>query len=135
MLAALLANAALTSAPSDGAAPSIARPVYAYVVTPSRKAKPRSGEPRILRVQLNKQRFSSRDEIDMEVLTSPNVVRVVTRELNHGGTLHKAAPGVFRAHGPLTGLPSFVHGMHVTLHFTATTAGGDATSVNAPVTF
>jgi hypothetical protein len=110
-------------------------PRYRYVVTPTPDASARLGSPIIRRVELNKQHFSSHDQIRMKVITSANVVKVTNHEIGHGGTLRKQSPGIFVAAGRVSGVPFFLKGMHVDMHYTATTANGETTTVTAPVTF
>jgi hypothetical protein len=112
----------------------LTRSVYGYVVVPPHARAARPGEPEILRIELNKARFSSRDEIEMQVLTSANVVRVTTREMGREGMLHELGPGRFVCHGRLPWLPFFVRGLRIDLRYTATTASGSATSAVASVT-
>jgi hypothetical protein len=112
----------------------VPRPVYGYVVVPVRAHAASPGEPEILRIELNKERFRSHDEIVMQVLTSDNVIRVTTREMGREGTLRQLGPGRFFCHGRIPGLPSFLEGLRIDLRYTATTASGDATSAVATVT-
>jgi hypothetical protein len=110
-------------------------PPYSYVITPTPDASARSGSPIIRRVELNKQHFSSHDQIRMKVITSGNVVKVTNHEIGHGGTLRKLSAGVFFGTGRVSGVPFFLKGMQVDMHYTATTANGETTTVTAPVTF
>jgi hypothetical protein len=120
---------------ATGEPPPSANPVYAYVITPKSRSAPRPGYPTIFTVKLNKQHFSSHDEIQMQVITSVDVVKVTNHELGHGGTLRQVSPGVFLGQGRVTAIPFFMRGMHVAMHYTATTANGNATTVIAHVTF
>jgi hypothetical protein len=127
LLGAALAASALAAEPTP-------RPVYGYVVVPARAHSAQPGDPQILRIEINKQHFRSHDVIQMEILTSDNVVRVTTREMGHEGTLRQLGPGRFLCHGRIPGLPSFLQGMRIDLRYTATTASGNATSASAFVT-
>ncbi len=119
-----------------GTAPTtIASPVYRYIITPVPDAGAPPGSPTISQVALNKRHFSTHDQIRMQVLTSSDVVKVTNHELGHGGTLRKVAPGIFSGTGRVSGIPFFLKGMHVDMHYTATTARGATTTVTAPVTF
>jgi hypothetical protein len=119
-----------------GTAPTtIASPVYTYINTPVPDASPSPGSPMIRQVALNKHHYSSHDQIRMQVLTSSDVVKVTNHELGHGGTLRKVGSGVFSGTGRVSGIPFFLKGMHVDMHYTATTASGATTTVTVPVTF
>jgi hypothetical protein len=119
---------------ADAAAP-LASPVYKYVITPKPEDSTHPGDPVILRVELNKKHFSSGDQIQIRVTTSTNVVKVTTHELGHGGTLRQSSPGIFVGQGKVAGIPFFMRGLHVDMHYTATTADGTATTISAHVTF
>jgi len=124
--------AALTA--SAFAADRSPRPVYGYVVVPAHVHAIRPGDPEILRIELNKQNFRPHDEIQMQILTSDNVVRVTTREMGHEGTLRQLGPGRFFCQGRIPGIALFLQGMRIDLRYTATTATGNAVSASAPVT-
>lgn len=127
-------NSSVSTAGTASPAPA-ASPVYKYVVEPTPAGSTRPGYPVIYKVELNKHHYSSHDEIEIQVLTSKNVVRVTNQEMGHGGTLTQAAPGVFRGQGQVPGIPFFVRGMAVPMHYTATTANGNSTTATATVTF
>jgi hypothetical protein len=116
-------------------ATSIAKPAYAYIITPTPAPSSEANAPVILRVKLNKQHFASGDEITMQVMTSANVVKVSNHELGHGGTLRQVSRGVFTGRGRVSGVPFFLKGMQVSMHYTATTKNGAQVTVTAPVTF
>jgi len=116
------------------AAEPVPRLVYHYFVVPAPAHSVRPGDPEILRIELNKQHFRSFDEIQMQILTSANVVRVTTREMGHEGTLRQLGPGRFFSRGRIPGLPFFVQGSSIDLLYTATTASGISTSATASVT-
>ena len=116
-------------------APASSSSQYRYVITPTPDASASSGSPIIRRVELNKQHFSSHDQIRMKVITSGNVVKVTNHEIGHGGTLRKLSAGVFFGTGRVSGVPFFLKGMQVDMHYTATTENGETTTVTAPVTF
>jgi hypothetical protein len=106
-----------------------------YIITPTPAASAGPDSPVILRVELNRQNFSDHDEINMQVVTSANVVKVTNQELGHGGTLRQVASGLFTGHGKVEGVPFFLKGMHVDMHYTATTESGAKVTVSVPVTF
>jgi hypothetical protein len=118
-----------------GSPGAIASAGYRYVITPKPNAAATAGGPVIRQVALNKRHFQSHDEIQMKVLTSSDVVKVTNHELGHGGILRKISDGVFAGSGRVTGIPFFLKRMHVDMHYTATTASGETTTVTAPVTF
>jgi hypothetical protein len=117
------------------ASTTIASPVYRYINTPVPDASAKPGSPLIRRVALNKHHYSSHDQIRMQVTTTRDVVKVTNHELGHGGLLRKVSPGVFFGRGRVSGIPFFLKGMHVDMHYTATTASGATTTVSVPVTF
>lgn len=117
--------ASLTLAAPSGASP--------YVVTPP--PNPHGGDPKILRLILNKRHFDAGDQIRMRVITSHDVIKVTNHELGHGGDLHKVAPGIFVGHGEVKGVPGFLQGMKVDMHYTATNQSGASVTVTVPVTF
>jgi hypothetical protein len=114
---------------------AIAAAKSGYTITPAPSSSAGPDAPVILRVELNKQNFSDHDEIDMQVTTSANVVKVTNQELGHGGTLRQVASGLFAGHGKVEGVPFFLKGMHVDMHYTATTEAGLKVTVSVPVTF
>jgi hypothetical protein len=127
LLAAVLATRSFAAEPMP-------RPVYHYFVVPARAHSVHPGDPQILRIELNKQHFQSFDIIQMEILTSGNVVRVTTREMGHEETLRQLGPGRFFCRGRIPGLPFFVQGSSIDLLYTATTASGNSISATASVT-
>jgi hypothetical protein len=76
-----------------GAPFSIAKPAYAYVIAPKPALPPGPDSPVIRRFELNKKHFSAHDEIQVQVDTTANVVKVTNHELDHGGNV---AEGVLR---------------------------------------
>jgi hypothetical protein len=134
LVAALSAGGSSPSAPGTNTMPTAGRG-YAYEVTPVRAHAVRPGYPEILRIELNWRHFSSHDQIEMQVVTSDNVVRVTNQEMGYGGSLRERSPGHFRGQGRVPGIPFFLRKMRIELRYTATTANGKTASASAPVTF
>ena len=114
---------------------SIAKPAYAYVISPKPALPPGPDSPVIRRVELNKKHFSAHDEIQMQVVTTASVAKVTNHELGHGGTLRKVSSGIFSGKGRVAGVPFFLKGMRVNVYYTATTEKGTAVTITVPVTF
>ena len=91
------------------------------------------GSPQILEVDLNSNVLKAQGDIDIRVLTSPDVVKVVSRSGGHSGEVHKVGDGEFVAAGKLPKLPFFVGGVSFNLEFIASTGDGRSTSVTVPV--
>lgn len=126
-----------TAAPSAaaGATPTPSptkTPNYTFRFVPKASPVP-SGAPEILEVDLNSNVLKAKGDIDMRVLTSPNVVTVVSRSGGHAGGLAKVGDGEFVAAGKLPALPFFVGGVSFNLQFVASTQDGRSTSVTIPV--
>jgi len=106
-------------------------PTYGYVFTPS---APATGTPQILKVELNSSDLRAGGPIAIRVTTSPDVVKVVTGNGKHQGTLTQAGPGVFTSESTLPHIGGPLS-IAIKLHFVATTADGKATSVDVPVKY
>jgi hypothetical protein len=89
--------------------------------------------PVILEVDLNDKHLRAHGRIAMRVVTSPDVVSVVTRSKGHEGEVPRVGPGVFYAESSLPGVPFVARGMHLNLEFIATNADGKSTTVRVPV--
>ncbi len=135
-------SAAPTPSPNESGTPPsatpspapTATPVYKYRVVPSPKPSAASDDPAILEIDLNDEKLTPHGKIAMRVLTTPNVVKVVTRSNGRDGVLQQTAPGEFVANGSIPGIPFLAHGWKVNIEFVASTADGRTTSVKVPVT-
>ncbi len=128
--------APVTAQPSPSAAQPAATPTQdplGYKVVPEAKASPEPGVPVILEVDLNDKHLRTHGRIAMRILTSPDVVSVVTRSKGHEGVVPRVGSGVFYAESTLPGVPFVARGMHLNLEFVATNADGKSTSVRVPV--
>ncbi|HMD02385.1 MAG TPA: hypothetical protein VKG44_05410 [Candidatus Baltobacteraceae bacterium] len=101
---------------------------------PKASASPAADVPQILEVDLNDSHLQAHGHIQMRVLTSPDVVKVISRSNGHEGTLTQAAPGEFLGSGNVPGIPFIAKGWKVNLEFIATNAEGKNVSVKVPVT-
>ena len=108
-------------------------PNYKYRVTPSPNPAA-SGGPQILEIDLNDKQLTPHGKIAIRVLTSPDVVKVITRSNGRDGSLQQIAPGEFTANGSIPGIPFIARGWKVNIEFVASTADGRTTSVKVPVT-
>jgi hypothetical protein len=109
-------------------------PNYKYRFTPAPNPAAASGSPEILEVDLNDKQLTPHGKIAMRVLTSPDVVKVITRSNGREGPLQQIGPGEFIANGSIPGIPFIAHGWKINIEFVATTADGRTTSVKVPVT-
>ena len=119
------------AAPAANPAPTADPLPYKTVPQPQASAEP--GAPVILEVDLNDTHLRTHGRIAMRILTSPDVVSVVSRSKGHQGEVPRVGPGVFYAESTLPGVPFVARGMHLNLEFVATTADGKSTSVRVPV--
>lgn len=129
--AAPLPNASASAAPTPVPTPT---PNYKYRFTPPPNPGAESGSPQILEIDLNDKQLTPHGKIAMRVLTSPDVVKVITRSNGREGPLQQIAPGEFIANGSIPGIPFIAHGWKINIEFVATTADGRTTSVKVPVT-
>lgn len=122
-----------SGSPSPVPSPT-ATPVYKYRVVPSPNPSAASDAPAILEVDLNDKQLTPHGKIAIRVLTTPNVVKVITRSNGRDGVLEQSAPGEFIGNGSIPGIPFIAHGWKVNIEFIATTADGRTTSLKVPVT-
>ncbi len=121
-----------TPTPSPAPTPNV---TYTYVIVPKITTAPAPGAPEIFRVELNRVRLPAHDDIQMQVLTSTDVIRVTNYETGRSGRLRQTAPGIFAGEGTIPSTPFLPAGTHVDLHFTATTNAGTTIAFTVPVTF
>ncbi len=121
-----------TPTPSPGPTPNM---TYEYVIVPKVTTAPAPGDPVIMRVELNRVRSPAHDDIQMQVLTSTDVVRVWNYETGRSGRLRQAAPGIFVGQGTIPSLPFLPKGTQVELHFTASSNTGRTIAFTVSVTF
>lgn len=126
-------SASPSATPSAFPSPT-ATPVYKYRVKPSPNPSAASDGPAILEVDLNDKQLTPHGKIAIRVLTSPDVVKVVTRSNGREGPLQQTAPGEFIGNGSIPGIPFIARGWKVNIEFVASTADGRTTSVKVPVT-
>jgi hypothetical protein len=120
-----------TPGPAPAPSPTVT-PNYTFRFIP-KPAAVAPGAAQILEVDLNSNVLRAQGDIDMRVLTTVNVVKVVSRSGGRSGELAKVADGEFVAAGKLPKLPFFVGGVSFNLEFVASTADGRSTSVTIPV--
>jgi hypothetical protein len=126
MLVVLYSGCAL--APAASVAQATPQPTYAYTFTPAAVA----GSPRINKVELNSDHLQAGGPIAIRVTTTPDVVKVVTGSRRRSGTLTMAGPGIFTSDSTLPRVGGLAT-VRISLHFVATTASGQSTSVDVPV--
>jgi hypothetical protein len=126
MLFALYSACALAPAASVAQTPTPA--TYAYTFTPPAA----DGSPRINKVELNSDHLQAGGPIAIRVTTTPDVVQVVTGSRRRSGALTKTGPGIFTSESQLPRLGGLAT-VRISLHFVATTASGQSTSVDVPV--
>ncbi len=83
---------------------------------------------------MNDRQLKPHGRIAIRVLTSPDVVKVITRSNGREGPLRQIGPGEFVANGSIPGIPFIARGWKVNIEFVATGAGGRQFSVKVPVT-
>jgi hypothetical protein len=106
---------------------------YKYTFVPRQPDHVDTDAPQILIVYLNDRKLRSRGPIMIKVVTSQNVVKVVTRSNGHEGLVPAVAPGDFEANSTLPKIPFIAAGMTTLLEFVAFTADGKSVSVKVPV--
>ncbi len=124
--------------PSPGAVPvpepSATADPYGYRFVPRQPAHPVEGVPQIFAVYLNDRKLHSGGPILIKVVTSPDVVKVISRSNGREGVLQAVAPGDFEASSKLPKIPFIAAGMTTLLEFVASNADGKTVSVKVPVT-
>lgn len=125
----LPAPKAATPLPALTATPS----PYKYRYVPGQPAHPGPGVPQIFAVYLNDDQLHSGGPILIKVTTSPDVVKVVSRNGGHEGVVPLVSPGDFEAVSKLPKVPFIAEGMTLDLEFVATSSSGMKTSVRVPV--
>jgi hypothetical protein len=115
-------------APPASASQTEPSPTYAYTFTPALA----QGSPRISKVELNSDHLQAGGPIAIRVTTTPDVIQVVTGNGTQSGALTKAGPGVFTSESKLPRVGGLAT-VRISLHFVATTASGQSTSVDVPV--
>jgi hypothetical protein len=103
-------------------------PTYAYTFTPPVA----EGSPRINKVELNSDHLQAGGPIAIRVTTTPDVIQVVTGNGKRSGALTKTGSGIFTSESTLPKIGGLTT-VRISLHFVATTASGQSTSVDVPV--
>jgi hypothetical protein len=117
------------------AAPSAAATAdpYKYRFVPRQPDNPAAGTPQIFAVFLNDRTLRSRGPILIKVITSADVVKVVSKSNGREGILQPIGPGDFEANSQLPKIPFIAAGMTATLEFVAVNGDGKSVSVKVPV--
>jgi hypothetical protein len=115
-------------APAAPSAQTTPPPTYAYTFTPALA----QGSPRISKVELNSDHLQAGGPIAIRVTTTPDVIQVVTGNGTQSGALTKAGPGIFASESTLPRVGGLAT-VRISLHFVATTASGQSTSLDVPV--
>ncbi len=115
-------------APAASAAQTTPPPTYTYTFTPAAA----EGSPRINKVELNSDHLQAGGPIAIRVTTTPDVIQVVTGSRRQSGALTKTGPGIFTSESTLPRVGGLAT-IRISLHFVATTASGQSTSVDVPV--
>ncbi len=105
---------------------------YGFRFIPAAPKDPQA-EPLIYAVYLNDRTLHSGGTIRIKVVTTPDVVKVVSRGGGRGGPIAEIAPGDFEASGALPVIPLIAQGATVNLQFVATGADGKSVTVTVPV--
>jgi hypothetical protein len=124
-----------TPAPSPLPAPSATTTPtpYTYRFVPRQPDHVEPGTPQIFAVYLNTKQLHSQGPIAIKVVTSPDVVKVISRNGGQEGLIPMIAPGDFEAIGKLPKVPFIAQGITVDLEFIATSSSGQKVSVRVPV--
>jgi hypothetical protein len=121
------------SAPAPAATTSPSPSPYRYRFVPRQPDHPEPGATQILAVSLNDQQLHSRGPIAIKVETSPDVVKVVSKNGSQEGNIPMIAPGDFEAASTLPKIPFIARGISIRLEFIATAANGQTATVKVPV--
>jgi hypothetical protein len=134
-----------SAVPSPGAtvepAPSVAPAAtasatpqaYKYRFVPRQPAVHQPGTPQIFAIFLNDNTLRGGGRIAIKVVTSPDVVKVITRSNGREGAIPETAPGDFETGSRLPKIPFIAAGITTFLEFVAFTADGKSVSVRVPV--
>jgi hypothetical protein len=114
--------------PAASAAQTTPPPTYTYTFTPASA----QGSPKIRKVELNSDHLQAGGPIAIRVTTTPDVVQVVTGNGPQSGVLTKTGPGIFASESTLPRVGGLAT-VRISIHFVATTASGQSTSVDVPV--
>jgi hypothetical protein len=106
---------------------------YKYRFVPRQPDHPEAGVPQIFAVYLNDRKLHSSGPIMIKVVTSPDVVKVISRSNGREGAIPELAPGDFETSSKLPKIPFIAAGMTTLLEFVASTAEGKTVSVKVPV--
>jgi len=117
--------------PVEPIAPASAE--YPYRFVPAQPATYAAGAPQIFAVYLNSHTLVSHGPIQIRVVTSGNVVKLVTHSNGQTGTVPKVRAGDFEAKSKLPAIPFIASGITTTLEFEATSASGKTVTVGVPV--
>ncbi len=119
----------------SGALPAVVpeSSAYPYRFIPHQPASPTSATPQIFAIYLNSKSLRSHGPIAIRVLTSANVVKVVTQSSGHNGSIPRVGNGDFETKSTLPALPFIASGITTTIDFVATTAAGKTVTVGVPV--
>jgi hypothetical protein len=127
------ASTAPAAAPSTVPSAAPTPDIYKYRFVPHQPAQPDAATPQIFEIFLNDQHLHSSGTIAIKVVTSTNVVKVITRSNGRDGVLPAIAPGDFEAISRLPKIPFIAAGMTTLLEFVGFTAEGKTVSVKIPV--
>jgi hypothetical protein len=115
-------------ASAASAAQTTRPPTYAYTFKPAAV----QGSPRISKVELNSDHLQAGGPIAIRVTTTPDVIQVVTGNGSQSGALTRTGPGIFTSESTLPRVGGLAT-VRISIHFVATTASGQSTSVDVPV--
>jgi hypothetical protein len=126
-----------TAAPAPSTTPSASVTAtpdpYKYRFVPRQPAVHEPGTPQIFAIFLNDRTLHGSGVIAIKVVTSPDVVKVITRSNGRDGVIPEIAAGDFEASSRLPKIPFIAAGMTTLLEFVAFTADGKTASVKVPV--
>jgi len=135
--ASAVASPSTTAEPAPSVTPAAAATAtpeaYKYPFVPRQPAVHELGEPQIFEVFLNDKTLHGGGRIAIKVVTSLDVVKVITRSNGREGAIPETAPGDFETSSRLPKIPFIAAGMTTFLEFVAFTADGKSVSVKVPV--
>jgi len=106
---------------------------YTYRFVPRQPDHAAPGTPQIFAVYLNSKDLRSNGPILIKVVTSPDAVKVVSKNGSSEGVVPQISPGDFEATSRLPKLPFIAQGMTIFIDFVATGPTGLPTTVRVPV--